>query len=133
MFAQNCSVCHRLGDRGVAIGPDLAGIGSRPTEALLVDLIDPSRQVAPDYLAYVVTTQDGEELSGLLVSETPAGITLRRPNLADETIPRARIRSVRASEKSLMPEGFETLIAVERLPDLLAFLADPVPDLLPKP
>lgn len=133
LFGQNCSVCHRLGDRGVALGPDLTGIGSRAPEALLVDLIDPSRQVAPDYVAYVVTTRDHEELAGLLVAESPGEVTLRRPNLPDTTIPRSRVLSLRASGESLMPEGFENLISAAQLPDLLAFLADPVPAWIPAP
>ena len=132
LFAQNCSVCHRLGNRGVAIGPDLTGIGSRPREALLEDLIVPSQLVAPDFRAYVVVTRGGEEWSGLLIRETPSDITLRRPNLPDETIPRSGIMTIQASEKSLMPEGFENLIPIERIADLLAFLANPRAELLPE-
>ena len=73
------------------IGPDLSGIGSQPKEQLLVSLLDPSRQVSPDFLAYTLITGDGQVLSGLVASETAGSVTLRRAEGSDEIVPRANI------------------------------------------
>ena len=132
LFGQNCVVCHRIGAHGVAIGPDLAGIGARPPEAVLVDLLDPSRQVTPEYVSYALVTRDGEEWTGLLAAEGPTSVTLRRASLPDEIVARDRIVSLRATGKSLMPDGFETVIPPEHIADLMAFLSDPSPELLAK-
>jgi putative membrane-bound dehydrogenase-like protein len=131
VFARNCQVCHRLGTVGGQVGPDLAGIGSRSPEILLSDILDPSRQVVPDFAAYTVNRQDGESLTGLLVGETPSAITLRRANAPDESIPRTRIASIQAEGKSLMPEGLETGLTIPDFADLLAFLAAPDASALP--
>jgi len=86
--------------------------------------------VAPDYGSYRLVTRDGEERSGLLVGESPDSVVFRRPNLPDEVVPRERIGSLGPTGKSLMPDGFESVIPPERIADLFAFLADPSPELL---
>jgi len=107
------------------VGPDLSGIGARAKEVVLVDLLDPSRQVSPDFVAYTLITRDGQVLSGLLASETAGGITLRRAEGAQDFVPRAQIEELRSSGQSLMPAGLEQNLSEENISDLLAFLARP--------
>ncbi|MBI1842375.1 MAG: c-type cytochrome [Verrucomicrobia bacterium] len=130
-FAKLCLSCHKLGAKGVAVGPDLSGVASRPREALVVDILDPSRQVAADYVNYGVLTDGGEVITGLIVADLPTGVTLRRPNLPDERIPREKIKALEASGRSLMPDGLEAGMVVGDLSDLLEFLTHPNPSLLP--
>ena len=130
-FAKLCLSCHRLQGKGQQVGPDLAGIGNRPKEALIVDILDPSRVVSPDYLNYGVLTEGGDVLTGLVVADSPAGVTLRRPSLPDEAIPRSKIRALEASGRSLMPDGLEAGLTPADLADLLAFLAYPEGATLP--
>ncbi|MBM3837296.1 MAG: c-type cytochrome [Verrucomicrobia bacterium] len=132
VFAKTCFVCHTIQGRGKQIGPDLSGIASRPPETVLIDILDPSRQVTPDFLSYTVTTSRGESVTGLLVAETSASVTLRRQSLPDETIPRSQIQELRADGKSLMPDGLEQGLSMQDIADLLAFLAQPDGSLLPK-
>jgi len=114
------------------VGPDLSGVASRPPETLLIDLLDPSRQVAPDFAAYEVVLIDGEIISGLFASETETRITIRRAGTADENIPRSRIQSLRSTGKSLMPDGLEAGFSVQDVADLLKFLQSPDGALLPR-
>ena len=72
----------------------------------------------------MVTTVDGQALTGLLVSETAASITLRRQGQADETIMRTQIKQLRADGKSLMPDGLEVGLGKEDVADLIAFLRE---------
>ncbi len=130
-FAQLCLPCHYLQGHGYRVGPDLSGIAARPADALIVDLLDPSRQVAPEYAAYEVNLTDGESLTGLFASEMETRITIRRPGAADENVPRSRIRALRPTGKSLMPDGLEAGWSPQDLADLIAFLQRPDGALLP--
>jgi putative membrane-bound dehydrogenase-like protein len=118
LFEAKCQMCH-----GTNIGPNLAGMSARPKEALLADILDPSRQVSPDFAAYTVVAKDGDPISGLIVAENESSLTIRRPNEADIALARDRIREIRADGKSLMPDGLEEGLTVQDLADLLAFLA----------
>jgi putative heme-binding domain-containing protein len=132
IFAKSCLVCHSVQGMGEHVGPDLSGIASRPKEALLVDILDPSRQVSPDFINYIAVTTRGDSVSGFVVSETASAVTLRRAGAADETVLRREIKELRADEKSLMPEGLEQGMTVQEMADLLSFLQNPKAELLPR-
>lgn len=132
IFARICLNCHAVEGRGAAIGPDLAGISARPSEAVLVDILDPSREVSPDFISYTVTTARGDSMSGLIANDTGSSVTLRRPAQPDETILRAQITRIRADGKSLMPDGLEQGLTQQDVADLLDFLRAPDGNLLPK-
>jgi putative membrane-bound dehydrogenase-like protein len=125
IFAQNCLSCHALEGLGQRVGADLSGLASRPKEALLIDILDPSRQVSPDFVSYTVVTAQGEIPPGLIAAENANSITLRRAGTLDETILRNQIVEVRAEGKSLMPEGLEQGMDQQAMADLLAFLQQP--------
>ena len=103
IFARTCLQCHAMQGEGARIGPDLSGIATHSRETLLVDILDPSRQVLPDFVSYTVVTTDGETLTGLIMAESTASVTVRRPNIPDATIQRSQIKELRADGKSLMP------------------------------
>jgi len=132
VFAKTCLLCHTVEGKGRHVGPDLSGIASRPKEALLADILDPSRQVSPDFINYTVVTTDGKALSGFIFAETAAGVTLRRAGEADDTVLRSQIKELRAEGKSLMPEGLEQGLASQDMADLLSFLQKPEGRLLPE-
>jgi putative heme-binding domain-containing protein len=128
VFAKTCQTCHQRQRQGNRVGPDLSGIGSRPPEALLNDVLDPSREVAPDYLNWLLVTKRGQVLSGLIAEETATSIRLRRAEGSEDTVLRSEIEELRASGQSLMPEGLEHTLSVQDVADLLAFLRQPVVD-----
>jgi putative heme-binding domain-containing protein len=132
IFARSCLTCHAMQGEGARIGPDLSGIATHSRETLLVDILDPSRQVLPDFLSYTAVTTDGETVTGLIASESTASVTLRRPNVPDVTIERGRIQQLTADGKSLMPDGLEQGLTVQDMADLLSFLRLPDAALLPK-
>ncbi len=125
LLHQHCLTCHTMFGLGRQVGPDLTGAGHKPKEALLVDLLDPSRQVSPDFLAYTLTTRSGRALTGLLTAESAAGVMLRRGEGADDFVPRDDVEELSAGGKSLMPEGFEQKLTRQDAADLLEFLRLP--------
>jgi len=120
-----CAACHRLGDTGVELGPDLATVGRKPAPQILEAIFDPDRAVEQRYAATVVVTDEGVPLQGIVVAETPGSLTLRLAGGADRVIRRAEIESISTLPRSLMPAGLEQVLSPEDCADLLAALAEP--------
>ncbi|HZW31529.1 MAG TPA: PVC-type heme-binding CxxCH protein, partial [Isosphaeraceae bacterium] len=122
VFARECQSCHKVGDRGFALGPDLTGSPSGDAAALLANILDPNASVPPDQVQYVVVDQDGRTFSGILAAETATSLTLRRGGGEADTILRAQVAEITSTGLSLMPEGFEKTISKSEMADLIAFL-----------
>jgi putative heme-binding domain-containing protein len=122
LFKTHCAACHRLDRDGMAVGPDLLGIRNQPKEAILLHVLVPNYEIMPGFAGYQVETADGRELSGLILSETAASITLRQAQGLEETISRTNIKSLTASQLSLMPDGVEQSMTRQELADLIAYL-----------
>jgi putative membrane-bound dehydrogenase-like protein len=123
LFRKNCTACHRLENTGYEVGANLmSALRNKSKEALLIDILDPSREVDPRYVNYQATTTSGRSVSGILAVETPTSITLRRGEKAEDTILRSQIEELRATTKSLMPEEFEKQIDKQQLADLIEYL-----------
>ncbi len=125
IFKQNCQTCHAIQGVGQKVGPDLTSVASRRTDLLVTDILDPSRQVTPDYVNYAAVTKDGRILTGLIAAETTESVTLRREEGQQETIRRSDIEELRALGKSMMPDGLEQKLTPDQLADLLEFLHHP--------
>jgi putative membrane-bound dehydrogenase-like protein len=126
VFEATCSACHRRGEMGNDVGPNLATIRQWSPEQLLLNILDPNREVAPNFINYLVETKDGRTLDGMIVEESAASLTLKRAGGVQETVLRRDIAQISGSKLSLMPEGLEAAINVEQMADLIAFLLDGV-------
>jgi putative heme-binding domain-containing protein len=122
VFTNQCAKCHVHGSEGQRIGPDLTGMAVHPKEELLLQIIDPSRNVEGNFRVNVVETRKGQLLSGLLASESRTSIELFDAEGKKHTILREDIERILASNKSLMPDGFEKQVSPKELTDLLEFL-----------
>ncbi len=122
VFDTICAACHRFAGRGVELGPNLETIRGWDKEKLLLHILDPNREVAANYLAYVVELKDGGSLAGMIGEENAASITLKRIGAPDEIILRQNIAKLTSSALSLMPEGLESAISPPAMADLLAYL-----------
>ena len=125
VFDAVCATCHRFNGRGFDLGPNLETTRGWDREKLLLNILDPNREVAANYLAYTIETRDGGVLSGLIADENAAGLTIRRPGSTDETVLRQNLLRVTSSAQSLMPEGLEAAISISEMADLLAYLLAP--------
>ncbi len=130
VFAKACSVCHRLGEKGYAVGPDLAAVANKTPQYLLQEILDPNRNVDSRYVAYVALTKEGRAFSGLLASETAGSITLKGQEGKQQVILRSDLEELQSSSMSLMPIGLEKDLSKQDLADLIAYLAASGP--LPK-
>jgi len=122
VFKTNCAACHKLDGVGEEVGADLKAIRDRGIEGVLLAIVDPNREVKPQFLTYAVETKNGRVVTGLLTAETAAGLSVRRADGVTEAIRRADVESLRSLGVSYMPEGLEKQIDVPAMADLLAYL-----------
>jgi putative heme-binding domain-containing protein len=87
-------------------------------------MVQPHAEVAPQYIAFVVETLDGETHSALITRETPTHVTLRLGGGQELTLERRAVRSMRSSGQSLMPEGLLSGLSLEAVADVLEFVSN---------
>jgi putative heme-binding domain-containing protein len=122
VFAKTCATCHQAEGRGVDVGPNLATVTNRSPEDLLVHILDPNREVAPNFVNYNVATESGRIISGIIAEESAGALVLKRAEGAGDVIPREQIEEVASTGISLMPEGLEKGLSASDLADLIAFV-----------
>ncbi len=122
VFAAQCAKCHMHSGQGNKIGPDLTGMAVHPKAELLLSILDPSRSVEGNFRVYSLVTTEGKVFSGLLVAETKSAVEILDADNKTHTVLREDIDELLASNKSLMPEGFEKQVAPDDLANLLEFL-----------
>jgi putative heme-binding domain-containing protein len=124
VFRTICSACHRKGDEGRDFGPNLATVGAWSAEQLLTNILDPNREVAPNFMLYTVELKDGRALAGIIAAETESGVTLKGADGTEQSFARGEISALKSTGSSPMPEGLEAAISMQQMADVIAFLRD---------
>ena len=122
VFQKTCAACHKLEGVGHEIAPNLATIQNRGAEAILLNVLDPNREVNPQFVNYVLVTDDGRTITGMIAAETATSVTLRRAEDQSDTVLRSQIEALESTRQSLMPEGIEKQIDPQAMADLIAYL-----------
>jgi putative membrane-bound dehydrogenase-like protein len=119
-----CFACHRIDGRGAAIGPELSRIGTATSpERLVESIVTPSKEVAPRFVSWQLTLQDGRIRTGMIVDEGPnSTITLADSQGKLEVIPRTQVEERQALKTSIMPDNLTDLMTVQEWRDLVAYL-----------
>jgi len=118
-----CIACHRIGELGNLVGPDLSTIGGIRTERdLLEAILFPNATTVREFEPYVIETAGGDSWLGVIRRRTPDAIVLADAAGQEHPIPRDQIASMHALPSSLMPAGLERTITEQELLDLIAYL-----------
>jgi len=119
-----CKSCHRIGDQGIAVGPDLTQIAKKYDRAQLLEtILEPSKRIEPQFVTYLIETVQGRVLSGLLVKKTEKEIVLKTAQNKVVRIPVDDVELMTPQQKSIMPELLLQDMTAEQVADLLAFLS----------
>lgn len=124
-YQELCAKCHRVGEEGEELGPNLTEIFRKSAESALHDIVDPNAAVETKFLSHVARTKSGEFLTGIVVSETDDEITLAAEGGVRKTVRREELIELSATGLSQMPEGLEEGMSPRKMADLLAFLLAP--------
>jgi putative heme-binding domain-containing protein len=123
MEKSQCLKCHRVGDKGERIGPELTGVGGRFSRIHLVEsILEPSRTIAASFETQVITLKSGKVLTGIKVAETETTLTIADREGKTQTLVKADIDRQETSPVSTMPDGLEKRFTEDEFVDLIAFL-----------
>jgi putative membrane-bound dehydrogenase-like protein len=118
-----CGACHTVQNRGGGVGPDLSTIArSRTREQLLTAILDPHRDVAPQYTSWAIETESGIVHTGLVLRDSTNSVELGLPDGKTLSIKTSEIASRTPLTKSVMPERLAERMTTSELADLLAYL-----------
>lgn len=131
LYKQSCFVCHRLKGEGVEVGPDLGMVADKPTDWLLTAIFDPNAAIEDRFKAQTLKLKSGVEMAGIISAETANNVVLRLPGGVEFPVLRDDIASQRATGRSLMPEGMETLLKPQDVADLIAYVRSAQPPVKP--
>jgi putative heme-binding domain-containing protein len=122
VFISRCMACHRAGTMGLQVGPDLVTVKTKGRDGILTAILEPSKEVASQFIAYVVNTKDDQTFTGIIAEDNASSLTLKMMGGLTQTIQRSNIKGSSSSGQSLMPEGLETGMTVQDMADLLDFV-----------
>ena len=124
VFAVQCLMCHRMGEDGGSVGPDLTAVSSRFSRRdILESILEPSKVISEQFANTDFVLKNGNALSGRVISETADKIVIRPSMLAPEIqeIRKADVQSREVSKVSPMPPGLVNMLTRQEILDLLAY------------
>jgi len=122
VFRKNCATCHKIGEIGTQVAPDISDSRTRQPIQILTDILQPNRAIDNNYMHYSIILNDGRVLDGILATETSSSVTLRQPEGKQEVIARLEIDEIISRGVSLMPDGLEKNITLQQMADLVSFV-----------
>ncbi len=121
-----CIVCHRMGNEGGAVGPELAGAASKYSlHDILESMIEPSKVVSDQFVTYDIVKKDGESVSGRITDENAERIVVMPNPMSAEALEEVRLADIARrtpSKISPMPTGLLNNLTAEEILDLLAYI-----------
>lgn len=122
LFGKHCGICHQLHGEGNKIGPDLTTANRTDRAALLENIVNPNAVIRREYTSYVVQTDSGRALTGMLADENAASVTLLDAQNRRVEVPREEIEAIYPADVSLMPERLLDPLSPQDLRDLFRYL-----------
>ncbi|MEC9095122.1 MAG: hypothetical protein VX776_00735, partial [Planctomycetota bacterium] len=124
-----CDNCHRIGNAGGVLGPNLNGLAGRySAQTILEHIVKPSKIISNQYQASTFIMTDGRQITGQIVNLSSGRYSVRtdpfRP-FARTDILEKDIEEVIPSKVSLMPSGLLNALTRREIKDLLAYLINP--------
>jgi putative membrane-bound dehydrogenase-like protein len=119
-----CFRCHQVDGRGGQVGPDLSITAPVLDPRRLVEsIVQPSKEVAPQSVAWLIAKKDGTVASGVLVGETPEGNQMYANAQGNVfTVASDDVETRRPLPTSIMPDDLVKTLTPQEFRDLIAFL-----------
>lgn len=121
--SNGCFDCHRIGEQGSRLGPNLSDIGTRRTpDRLQKSLVAPDEEVLFENRFVRVATKDGTTITGRLLNQDAISVQMMTPKEELKTYLRANIREYTVLDKGLMPSS-QGKLSDQQVADIVAYLA----------
>lgn len=118
-----CFKCHTIDGRGGKVGPDLSrAVGNMNRVQLIQSILEPSREIAPQYVAWTFEMKDGRVVTGMVVHENEGKTIVGDPEGKLTEIKTHDVETRTPQKTSVMPEKLADKMTLQELRDLLAFL-----------
>jgi putative heme-binding domain-containing protein len=119
-----CATCHQVQGQGVNFGPDLTQVGTKlGKDALYESILDPSAGVSFGYESWLVILKSGDELFGIIASETETDLSIKAPGGVVSSYKKSEIEKRERQKLSVMPAGLQATMTVQEFVDLIEYLA----------
>ena len=120
--SQKCIACHKVGEEGGTVGPNLSDVGKRTKrDDLLESIVVPSAKIVKGFETHVIVTVEGQVVTGTLQSEDEYEIVLGTAQ-EQSKVKKDDIDDQSVSTVSTMPT-LANLLSVEDVRNLIAYLA----------
>jgi putative heme-binding domain-containing protein len=117
-----CAKCHTIRGEGARIGPDLSNLIHRDYASVRKDIQFPNAAMNPDHVTSVIERTDGETMNGIIQRESEGVVQLAMAGGVIERLPRAKVKSIKPSTTSLMPDGLWDAMTDQQRRDLMSFV-----------
>jgi len=124
LFTKHCGACHKIGEQGGKVAPNLDGVGLRGLERLLEDTLDPNRNVDAAFRARVLNLADGTTKTGLMLRVEGEVLVMADDQGKEFRVPTKDIEQNRETALSPMPANFGEVIPEADFFNLLGYLLD---------
>ena len=125
-FEANCASCHKFGSVGSDHGVASLNLSASPLRsskaALLEAVFFPNRKLAPEHETTVIETTDGKTITGLVLRDAGATVSILTTAGAATDVPKAQIKSRTKTKTSIMPDALADTIDRNSMRNLAAFL-----------
>ena len=117
-----CFTCHKIGDKGRQLGPDLTGIGKKFEASILLDsLINPSSAIAFGFEGTSLKTKDGKMLTGFVISDSDP-LILKDLSGSQVSVDLKDISERTNMKQSMMPSVKNLGMTAQDVVDVLEYL-----------
>ncbi len=123
LFAKACGNCHQLFGQGKKIGPPLDGYERGSVTFWLNAIVDPNLEIREGFQSYLVLTNDGRSITGMIAAQDTATVTLRNAENQISVISREDIEVLKALPTSLMPSNLLAELNDQDIRNLFAYLS----------
>ena len=118
-----CAKCHVVNGAGIDFGPGLSEIGTKlGKDALYESIIDPNAGISFGFEAWQLELKNGDELFGLITSETAEELSVKLVGGAINRVKKADLARRQQSKLSIMPTGLQQTMTTPELVDLIEYL-----------